>query len=117
MLSQFQNEPEGVGGGGSLGIYSRSFAETELEKLNVFYFTGQEPQKKVSLETESFMLTFFSSWQTFDKTCAAPALVAQHRHWWRSTGTGGAVPSLVAQYRHWWRSTGTGGAVPALVAQ
>jgi hypothetical protein len=24
---------------------------------------------------------------------------------------GGAVPALVAQYRHWWRSTGTGGAV------
>jgi hypothetical protein len=40
-----------------------------------------------------------------------PALVAQYRHWWRSTGTGGAVtgtggavPALVAQHRHWWRS-------------
>jgi hypothetical protein len=29
---------------------------------------------------------------------AVPALVAQYRHWWRSTGT------AVAQYRHWWRS-------------
>ena len=32
-------------------------------------------------------------------------------------GTGGAVPALVAQHRHWWRSTGTGGTVPALVPQ
>jgi hypothetical protein len=46
-----------------------------------------------------------------------PALVAQYRHWWCSTGTGDAVPALVVQYRHWWRSTGTGGAVLALVAQ
>jgi hypothetical protein len=42
----------------------------------------------------------------------------QHRHWWRSTGTGGATPALVAQLPALVAQfTGTGGAVPALVAQ
>jgi hypothetical protein len=34
--------------------------------------------------------------------------MAQYRHWWRSTGTGGAVtgtggaaPALVVHHRHW----------------